>query len=71
FLGVTFVYAGIDKLTDSAFLSSSGNGSLGDLLRSVKGSAGVPALVDLALHSPVGFGYALAIGELLVGLGTL
>lgn len=71
FLGVTFVYAGLDKLTDPAFLSASGPGSLGELLDSVHSTAGAPFLVDLAQNSPVGFGYALAAGELLVGLGTL
>ncbi|MFE7751481.1 DoxX family protein [Streptomyces sp. NPDC057428] len=71
FLGVTFVYAGLDKLTDSAFLSASGTGSIGATLDAVRGSAAIPGLVDLALKSPEGFGYAIAIGELLVGLGTL
>ncbi|NDZ81951.1 DoxX family protein [Streptomyces sp. SID10853] len=71
FLGVTFLYAGIDKLTDSAFLHATGTGSLGELLHSVRGSAAVPALVDLALKSPAGFGYAIAIGEIAVGIGTL
>lgn len=71
FLGVTFIYAGIDKLTDSAFLASSGPGSLGELMRAVRGSAALPGLVDLALKSPVGFGYAIGIGELVVGIGTL
>ncbi|MFD5937342.1 DoxX family membrane protein [Streptomyces griseus] len=71
FLGVTFVYAGLDKLTDSAFLSATGNGSIGEMMRGVRDSSAIPALVDLALKSPVGFGYAIAIGELLVGLGTL
>ncbi|WP_069171106.1 DoxX family protein [Streptomyces griseus] len=71
FLGVTFVYAGIDKLTDSAFLSATGPGSLGDLMRVVRDTSAVPALVDLALKSPEGFGYALACGEIVVGLGTL
>ncbi|MEU1535723.1 DoxX family protein [Streptomyces fagopyri] len=71
FLGVTFIYAGIDKLTDSAFLSDSGSGSIGDLMRSVRDSSAIPALVDLALKSPVGFGYAIALGELAVGIGTL
>ena len=33
--------------------------------------SGIPALVDLALKSPEGFGYAIAFGELAVGLGTL
>ncbi len=71
FLGVTFVYAGLDKLTDSAFLSASGDGSIGDLMRGVRDTSAVPALVDLSLNSPVGFAVALAIGEILVGLGTL
>ncbi|MGW2187433.1 DoxX family protein [Streptomyces sp. NPDC001719] len=71
FLGGTFIYAGLDKLTDSAFLASSGPGSLGELLHSVRDSSAVPALADLALKSPVGFGYAIALGELAVGIGTL
>ncbi|MFG2310391.1 DoxX family protein [Streptomyces sp. NPDC048566] len=71
FLGVTFVYAGLDKLTDSAFLKSSGSGSIGDMMRTVRDSSAIPALVDLSLKSPVGFGYAIAFGELAVGIGTL
>lgn len=71
FLGVTFVYAGLDKLTDAVFLSDSGPGSIGDTMRSARPSAALPGLVDLALKAPTGFGYAIAIGELAVGLGTL
>ncbi|MCX4674813.1 DoxX family protein [Streptomyces sp. NBC_01433] len=71
FLGVTFIYAGLDKLTDSAFMSASGAGSIGETMNAVRDSAAVPGLVDLALKSPEGFGYAIAIGELAVGLGTL
>ncbi|WP_332757588.1 TQO small subunit DoxD [Streptomyces sp. MT206] len=71
FLGVTFVYAGLDKLTDSAFLSADGPGSIGELMRGVRDTSAVPALVDTALNAPVGFAVALAVGELLVGLGTL
>ncbi|HLL32372.1 DoxX family protein [Streptomyces sp.] len=71
FLGVTFVYAGLDKLTDGAFLRDGGSGSVGDMMRTVRDSSALPALVDLALKSPVGFGYAIAIGELAVGIGTL
>ncbi|GGZ57719.1 DoxX family protein [Streptomyces bluensis] len=71
FLGVTFIYAGLDKLTDSAFLSDAGSGSVGDMMRAVRDSAAIPALVDLALKNPVGFGYAIAFGELAVGIGTL
>ncbi|QTE00397.1 DoxX family membrane protein [Streptomyces cyanogenus] len=71
FLGVTFVYAGLDKLTDSAFMQSAGTGSIGETMRAARDSAAIPALVDLALKSPVGFGYAVALGELAVGIGTL
>jgi thiosulfate dehydrogenase [quinone] large subunit len=71
FLGVTFIYAGLDKLTNSAFMHSSGSGSIGDLMRTVRDSSAIPALVDLALKNPVGFGYAIAFGELAVGIGTL
>jgi len=71
FLGVTFIYAGTDKLTDKAFLHASGTGSIGELMRSVRDSSAIPAMVDLALNHPVGFGYAMAFGELAVGIGTL
>ncbi|MFH8368575.1 DoxX family protein [Streptomyces sp. NPDC018031] len=71
FLGVTFVYAGIDKLTTSGFFASSGPGSIGGVMETVRDSSAVPWLVDLALKAPEGFGYAIAIGELVVGLGTL
>ncbi|MEU1277492.1 DoxX family protein [Streptomyces sp. NPDC005805] len=71
FLGITFVYAGIDKLTDSAFLSATRPGSIGETMNAVRDSSAVPWLVDLALKNPEGFGYAIALGELAVGLGTL
>lgn len=68
---MTFIYAGIDKLTDSQFMAASGAGSVGDIMRSVRDTSAVPALVDLALKNPEGFGYAIAFGELAVGIGTL
>lgn len=71
FLGVTFIYAGLDKITNSAFMKSSGAGSIGETMRSVRDSSAIPALVDLALKNPTGFGYAIAFGELAVGIGTL
>lgn len=71
FLGVTFIYAGLDKLTDASFLSDSGAGSIGDTMRLARDGAALPGLVDLALKAPTGFGYAIAIGELVVGIGTL
>ncbi|MFJ9035445.1 DoxX family protein [Streptomyces sp. NPDC102406] len=71
FLGITFVYAALDKLTDSAFFHASGTGSIGGQMHAVRDSSAIPQLVDLALKSPTGFGYAIALGELAVGIGTL
>jgi thiosulfate dehydrogenase [quinone] large subunit len=71
FLGVTFVYAGLDKLTDPAFFSNSAQGSLVATLNAVKTSAAIPGMIDLALKNPDAFGYAIAFGELAVGLGIL
>ncbi|KAA6214485.1 DoxX family membrane protein [Streptomyces albofaciens JCM 4342] len=71
FLGVTFVYAGLDKLTDPAFFAASGTGSVGELMRQIRDTSAVPQLVDLALKDPASFGYAIAAGELAVGIGTL
>ncbi|MGW0530770.1 DoxX family protein [Streptomyces sp. NPDC003032] len=71
FLGVTFIYAGLDKLTDSSFMRADGAGSIGERMEGVRDISAIPALVDLSLKSPVGFGHAIAIGELVVGVGTL
>lgn len=71
FLGITFIYAGLDKLTDGAFMSASGSGSIGELMHSVRDSSAIPALVDLSLKSPVAFAYLIAFGELAVGIGIL
>ncbi|MFE6663142.1 DoxX family protein [Streptomyces sp. NPDC057697] len=70
FLGVTFIYAGLDKLTDRSFFRASGPGSIGETMHAVRDSSAIPGLVDLALKNPGAFGYAIAIGELAVGLGT-
>lgn len=71
FLGVTFVYAGLDKLTSNTFFTDSAPGSLVGILHGAKGTAAVPAMIDLALKAPHGFGYAIAFGEIAAGLGTL
>ncbi|MEE1809797.1 DoxX family protein [Streptomyces sp. BE133] len=71
FLGVTFIYAGLEKLMDSSFFRASGAGSIGETMHAVRDSSAIPALVDLALKNPGAFGYAIAIGELAVGIGTL
>ncbi|MCQ4082603.1 DoxX family protein [Streptomyces sp. RB6PN25] len=71
FLGVTFVYAGLDKLTTSSFFHGNGPDSITASLHAVQSSAAIPAMVTLALKDPSAVGYAIAFGELAVGLGTL
>lgn len=71
FLGVTFVYAGFDKLMSDIFFNDSAPGSLVGTLNAVRGSAAIPGMIDLALKNPHGFGYAIAFGEIAVGIGTL
>ncbi|WP_405807480.1 DoxX family protein [Streptomyces sp. NBC_01187] len=71
FLGITFVYAGLDKLTDRNFLTGTGPGSLAGILEGAHDTAAAAWMVELAQHSPEGFGLAIAIGELAVGAGTL
>jgi thiosulfate dehydrogenase [quinone] large subunit len=71
FLGVTFIYAAVDKFTTPGFFGSSSPSSVGQTIRAVRDSAAIPQMVDLALKSPTGFGYAIALGELAVGIGIL
>lgn len=71
FLGATFLYAGLDKVLDPAFLSASGTGSIGEMLESSRAGAAIPAMIDLAQNDPRAFGIAIAAGEMAVGLGTI
>lgn len=71
FLGITFLYAGIDKLTDPDFLTGSGPGSFAATLTAVHDSAAATWMVELAQQSPQGFGTAIGFGEMAIGLGTL
>lgn len=72
FLGVTFVYAGLDKLTDPHYLAGLGDPlSFASMTSGVKGGSPIGPLLDLALKAPGGFAVAIAVGELAVGLGAL
>jgi thiosulfate dehydrogenase [quinone] large subunit len=72
FLGVTFVYAGLDKLTDSHYLAGLKDPlSFAAMTQGVKSSSPIEPLLDLALKAPTGFAIAIAIGELAAGLGVL
>ena len=72
FLGVTFVYAGLDKLTDSHYLGGLGDPlSFASMTQGVKAGSPIEPLLNLALKAPTGFAIAIAVGELAVGLGAL
>ncbi len=72
FLGVTFVYAGVDKLIDPAFLRAVGPGSIGEQLAAFAGVSPIAPLVEVfAQPFPVEIGFLIAIAEIAVGLGAL
>ncbi|WP_380278838.1 Rieske (2Fe-2S) protein [Kitasatospora purpeofusca] len=72
FLGVTFVYAALDKLSDSHYLAGAGDpASFVSQTRAVKGSSPIDFLLGPALSHPTPFALLVAFGELAVGLGTL
>ena len=73
FLGFTFTFAGVQKLTDRYFFQASAPGSIqSQLLASTRSAPwGVHYLVTAADHAPVLVGLMIAFGEIAVGLGTL
>ena len=72
FLGVTFVYAGIQKLTDPQFFKSSAPGYIGKQIQAfATGSPLHDLLINLVLPHASFWGAIIAWGELAIGLGAL
>lgn len=72
FLGVTFVYAGVDKLIDPAFLRAAGAGSIGSQLAEFGKVSPIAPLVELVGQTfPVEIGLLIAVAEIAIGLGAL
>ena len=71
FLGLTFLYAGAQKLADPNFLHAGGVDYIGQQLRSFAEGSPISPLLHLAEHAPVLTGVAIALVEIAVGLGTL
>ena len=73
FLGLTFVYAGLDKvLFDSTFLDSASPTSLLSQLQGFAHTSPLAPLITLIAEPLVGpIGLAMAIAEIAVGLGAL
>lgn len=72
FLGATFIYAGLDKLIDPAFLRSTGTGSIGAQLASFVHGSPLALLVEIfARPFPILTGLAISLIEVAIGLGAL
>src|SRR5450755_149887 len=72
FLGVTFLYAGIQKFTDPQFLHPATIGFIGrQMLAYAKGSPIGGFLTSVVVPHALLFGYLVAFGEIAIGLGVL
>ncbi len=72
FVGGTFLFAGIDKLLDPAFLRMTGPGSIGEQLATYSRISPLAALVHaVALPAPLLVGVVIAGLEIAAGLGAL
>ncbi|HEY7418402.1 MAG TPA: TQO small subunit DoxD [Ktedonobacteraceae bacterium] len=72
FLGITFVYAGIQKLTDPQFFRSSTPGYIGNQIIAFAHNSPIRGLlIHVALPHAALFGLLIAFGEIAIGLGTL
>ena len=71
FLGVTFVFAGLQKLANPNFFKATAPGSFEQQLRGSIITSPLHHLLGVALHAPVLVAVLIALGEIAVGLGTL
>ena len=71
FLGVTFSFAGLQKLANPAYFDAHSPASVVGQMRLLRHSSPIGGLLDLSLHAPSFVGLVIAVGELAVGVGTL
>lgn len=71
FLGVTFCYAGLQKLANPAYLDPKSPASVAAQMRLLQHSSPIGPLLGLSQHAPGFVGLTIAIAELAVGVGTL
>ena len=72
FLGATFVYAGVQKLSDPGYLHPGASTYIGDQLRGFAQGSPIGFLLDfLAGHFAVAAGIATAGAEITIGVATL
>jgi thiosulfate dehydrogenase [quinone] large subunit len=71
FLGITFVFAGLQKLANPAFFDASNPASIQAQLASAQRISPIHSLIGPLTHVAVPVGLLIAFAELAVGLGTL
>src|SRR6516164_2892426 len=71
FLGVTFVFAGLQKLANPAFFNAANPASIQAQLASARRASPIHSLIGPLTHVAVPVGLLIAFAELAIGLGTL
>jgi thiosulfate dehydrogenase [quinone] large subunit len=71
FLGVTFTFAALQKLSNRDFFNASSPTSVQHQMSGVARASPIGPLVQLSLHMGPVVGLLIALGELTVGVGTL
>lgn len=71
FLGLTFCYAGLQKLANPAYLDQHNPASVYAQMHALENSSPIGPLVSLSTHAPTLVGLLIALGELAVGIGTM
>ncbi len=71
FLGLTFTYAGLQKLANPAYLDTHSPTSVANQMLLLRHRSPLGPLLGLSLHTPTLVGLLIAFGELAVGVGTL
>lgn len=71
FLGVTFVFAGLQKLANPAFFRSSDPTGIEAQMKAAQSTSPIGGLLGPAVHVAALLGIVIALGEIAVGLGTL
>jgi thiosulfate dehydrogenase [quinone] large subunit len=71
FLGGTFAYAGVQKLSDPGYLSASSPTFIGRQLSGFAKGSPIAWLLHPLMHFPLVVGLVVVVAELAIGLGTL
>jgi thiosulfate dehydrogenase [quinone] large subunit len=71
FFGITFLYAGLDKLLDPAFLNASDPASIVAQMQAFTHVSPLAPLVEIALPFAVPLGILIAVAEIAIGIGAL